>query len=126
PPRPRRDPGPPYRAHPAGPPAHLPYGSRASRGRRGRGRRRVLAGAPRSPDRTAVPERRQRAVLHALRGLHPREVLSPFAVRRVRPGGRLVRRLRPRRRLGPATPRHGDRPEPAAPVTDDPMRRPTR
>src|SRR6266446_10806003 len=46
-------------------------------------------------------------------------------VRRVRPGGRLLRRLRPRRRLGPATPRHGDRPEPAAPVTDDlpPVRR---
>src|SRR6266478_9590150 len=58
--RPRRDAGPPDRAHPAGPPARLPDGPRASRGRRGRGHRRVLAGAPRRPDRTAVPERRQR------------------------------------------------------------------
>jgi predicted metalloenzyme YecM len=73
----------------------------------------------RGPDRATVPECRQRAVLRALRGLHPRQVLPPLALRRLRPRRGDLRWLRPRRQLGPTAPRDRDRPEPAAAVTAD-------
>jgi len=51
-----------------------------------------------------------------------RAALPLVAVRRHRPGGGDLRRLRPCRGLGPAAARHGDRPETAASLTT-PFRR---
>jgi hypothetical protein len=78
----------------------------------------------------AVPgsEQHTRPRVHPVRGLHAREVLSTVAagIRRARcPAG--LRRVPPRRRLGPAAPRDRDRAEPppavsgAIPLVDGPL-----
>src|SRR6185312_4515907 len=76
-----------------------------------------------SADGPAVPERGQRAVLRPVRGLHPREVPPPLAAGGGRARGQDVRRLLPRRRLGPTALGHGNGPKPAAPVIDPPVSR---
>src|SRR5262249_58336340 len=91
-----------HRAHPAGPSACLPDGPSNIWGSSSVTTSTLLPRASSGPDRATVPERRHRAVLRALRGLHAREVLPPLALRLLRSRGGDVRGLRSRRRLGPS------------------------